>query len=113
MKIEGSPPGGENAVKAATRPAGKRDAKEDAKLKAACKDMEALFLNLLLREMRKSVPKAGLIGNSSQEDIMRSLLDSEVTKNMAQAGGVGLADMLYRQLTISDAASKNKGQAPS
>ncbi|MDT8903772.1 rod-binding protein [Anaeroselena agilis] len=89
-----------------------RDAKEDAKLKAACTEMEAVFLNLLLKEMRKAVPKGGLVGNSSQEDIMRSLLDSELTKNMAQSGGVGLADMLYRQLSPKDAVIDNKGQAP-
>jgi flagellar protein FlgJ len=112
MKIEGPPPGRANAAKAVANPAGARDAQEDAKLKAACKEMEAVFLNLLLKEMRKTVPKTGLVGNSSQEDIMRSLLDSEMTKNMAQAGGAGLAEMLYRQLTASDAASKNKGQAP-
>ncbi|MDR7866198.1 MAG: rod-binding protein [Sporomusaceae bacterium] len=98
---------------AGTKAAAGRDAKEDAKLKAACTEMEAVFLNLLMKEMRKSVPKGGLVGNSSQEDIMRSLLDSEMTKNMAQSGGVGLAEMLYRQLSAHDAPSDNKGQAPS
>lgn len=72
---------------------------EDAKLKAACKDMEAVFLNLMLSKMRATVPKSDLLGNRSQEDMMTSLLDTELTKNMSQAGGMGLADMLYRQLS--------------
>lgn len=87
-------------------------AKQDAKLKAACQEMEALFLNMVLSEMRKSVPKSGLTDGGSQEEIVRSLLDTELTKNMARAGGAGLADMLYRQLSTGSVASNNKGQAP-
>lgn len=103
----------EKAVAASTK-TGKESAadaiakrKEDAKLKAACKDMEAVFLNMMLTQMRATVPKGNLIGESSGEKIMQSLLDTELTKNMSQAGGIGLADMLYRQLSKSTV----KGQA--
>lgn len=82
-------------------------AAEDAKLRAACKEMEAVFLNLMLTQMRKTVPKSGLLGNNSEEKMLTSLLDTELTKNMAQAGGMGLADMLYQQLSKSTV----KGQA--
>ena len=103
----------EKAAKAAgqTVPATADDAAakaaEDAKLKAACKEMEAVFLNLMLTRMRATVPKGNLLGNSSEEQMLTSLLDTELTKNMAQAGGMGLADMLYRQLKKNDV----KGQA--
>ncbi|HWR09148.1 rod-binding protein [Sporomusa sp.] len=80
---------------------------EDAKLKAACQEMEAVFLNMMLSRMRASVPKTKLMGDTSGEETMQSLLDTELTKNMAQAGGMGLADMLYRQLSKSTV----KGQA--
>lgn len=87
---------------------------EDTKLRAVCKDMESVFLNMLLTQMRRTVPKDGILGQSSQQDIMQSLLDSEMSKNMAQAGGIGLADMLYRQLspTLAPNITSNKGQAP-
>ena len=77
---------------------------EDKKLKAACRDMEAVFLNMLLSRMRETVPKNGLT-NSGKQDIVQSMLDSEMTQNMARAGGTGLADMLYRQLSQSQQAS--------
>lgn len=86
------------------------DDQDTVKLKAVCRDMEAVFLNLLLSKMRDTVPKSGLTGNSSGETIMQSMLDSETTKNMSQAGGMGLADMLYRQLTAASGA-QNKSQA--
>ena len=79
--------------------------KDDAKLKATCKDMEAMFLNMMLADMRKTVDKSKLV-DTSKEEIMTSMLDGEVTKNMASAGGIGLADMLYRQLRITASAVK-------
>lgn len=85
--------------------------KDDAKLKAVCQDMEAVFLNILMQQMRKTVPKSSLLGDNSGEDIMKSMLDSEMTKNMAKAGGIGIADMLYRQLTLPVTTS-TKSQAP-
>ncbi|MCX7780170.1 MAG: rod-binding protein [Negativicutes bacterium] len=85
--------------------------KDKARLKAVCQEMEAVYLNLMLSKMRATVPKTNLFGQSSQEDIMRSLLDSELTKNLAKAGGIGIADMLYRQLTM-DAKTKKNSQAP-
>ncbi|HWQ62018.1 MAG TPA: rod-binding protein [Negativicutes bacterium] len=109
MLVNGPTPGVE-ATK--PKPAAGADAKQDAKLKAACTDMEAVFINMLLTEMRKSVPKGGLIPTSNQEEIMRSLLDSELSKNMAHAGGTGLAEMLYRQLSPKETVSNSKSQAP-
>lgn len=87
------------------------DIKADAKLKEACREMEAVFLNILLARMRATVPKSGLIGDTSKEDMVRSLLDSELTRDMAKAGGTGLADMLYRQLTFNK-NDNPKSQAP-
>lgn len=88
---------------------------EDKKLKAACQDMEAVFLNMLLSEMRKSVPKDSLFGSSNADEIMKSMLDSELTKGMSKAGGIGLADMMYRQLSsnVNNVNTTQKGQAPS
>jgi flagellar protein FlgJ len=81
-------------------------AKDDVKLKKTCKDMEAVFLSMMMADMRKTVDKAKLV-DDSKEDIMTSMLDDEMTKKMADAGGMGLADMLYQQLHIAAKANKN------
>jgi len=78
---------------------GTSTAASDKKLKTVCKDMESVFLNMMLTTMRTTVPKDSLLGDSNEDDIMKSMLDSETSKNMAQAGGIGLADLLYRQLS--------------
>ncbi len=73
--------------------------KDDQKLRATCKEMESVFLNYMLTQMRSTVPKVTLMGDNSKTDIMQSMLDGELSKNMAQAGGIGIADMIYRQLS--------------
>ncbi len=79
--------------------AGKNPA-EDKKLREACQGFEEMFLNLMYSKMRDTVPKDTLFGESNGQKIMQSMLDEELTKEMAKAGGVGLADMLYKQLSI-------------
>ena len=78
---------------------GKTTVTSDKKLKAVCQDMESVFMNMMMTTMRATVPKDSLLGDSNEDGIMKSMLDTEMSKNMAQAGGVGLADLLYRQLS--------------
>ncbi|MGL6016297.1 MAG: rod-binding protein, partial [Selenomonadaceae bacterium] len=73
---------------------------EDKKLREACRGFEEMFLNLMYSKMRDTVPKDTLLGESNGQQIMQSMLDEQLTKEMAKAGGVGLADMLYKQLSI-------------
>ena len=78
---------------------------DDKKLKKACQEMEAVFLNMLLKSMRATVPKSESNGSGMQADTMQSMFDMEMTRNMAAAGGTGLADMMYRNLTRVAAAN--------
>ncbi len=71
----------------------------DTRLKAACQNMEALFIHRLLTEMRKSVVKSGLIDGGRAEEIYTSLMDAETATNMAQSGSLGLSRMLFEQLS--------------
>lgn len=80
-------------------------AKEDTHLKEVCKDFEAMFLNIMYTKMRETVPDNTLYGTSQGEKIMQSMLDTEMTKNMANAGGVGLAAMMYKQLSMNHSKS--------
>lgn len=77
-------------------------AKDDAKLKNACRDFEAMFLNMMYTKMRETVPENSLFGSSNGEKILQSMLDTEMTNNMAKAGGVGMAAMMYKQLSANN-----------
>jgi flagellar protein FlgJ len=91
--------GGDFANRLNQAVSGQSTVTSDKKLKAVCKDMESVFMNMMLTTMRATVPKDSLLGDSNEDGIMKSMLDTEMSKNMAQAGGVGLADLLYRQLS--------------
>jgi flagellar protein FlgJ len=72
--------------------------KDDPRLRAACAEMESLFLSHLLKEMRATVEKSGFIDGGQAEEIFTSLLDVEISKKMAAAGGIGLSAILLEQL---------------
>ena len=76
---------------------GKAGAEKDQLMKVS-REFESLFLNLMLKEMRATVPKFDPL-HSYAEETYQEMLDQELTKSMAQQKGVGLADMMYRQLS--------------
>ncbi|MBW7859812.1 MAG: flagellar assembly peptidoglycan hydrolase FlgJ [Rhodocyclaceae bacterium] len=74
-------------------------------LRAAAKQFEALFLQMVLKSMRDAMPSNGLM-DSDQTRLFQSLQDQQLTMNMAQGKGVGLAEVLFRQLGgVDDPAS--------
>lgn len=79
-------------------------AAEDKKLRDACKGFEAMFLNIMYSKMRDTVPKDELFGHSNADDILQSMRDTEMMNQAANAGGIGLGDMLYQQLKRDQAA---------
>ena len=102
----------QKSAKAAVAPpdaaAAERIAQEDKKLRKVCQDMEAVFLNMLMSQMRASIPADPLLGDSNAKKIIQSMLDTEMTKDMAKSGGMGLGNMLYRQLSPTLHASKGR-----
>jgi len=86
----------ENVQHGATAPG---PTEEQRKLKNACGDLEAVFLNYLLRSMRKTVPKADLFGSAREEEFFRDMMDAEISSTAARTQSLGIADMLYRQLS--------------
>jgi Rod binding domain-containing protein len=72
--------------------------KDDPRLRAACAEMESLFISQLLKEMRATVEKSGFIDGGQAEEIFTSLLDVEISKKMSTAGGIGLSAILLEQL---------------
>ncbi|MBI1905608.1 MAG: flagellar assembly peptidoglycan hydrolase FlgJ [Rhodocyclales bacterium] len=73
------------------------DANSPEALRAAAKQFEALFLQMVLKSMRDAVPSSGLM-DSDETRMFQSLQDQQMTMNLAQGRGVGLAEVLYRQL---------------
>lgn len=73
--------------------------KNDKELKEACKGFEAMFLGMMYKAMRQTVPEDKLFGESNGQKIFQDMRDEELMKSVAETGGIGLADMMYRQLS--------------
>ena len=68
------------------------------RLRAAAEEFEAVMLNLMVKEMRKNVPDSPIFGKDTGREIFNEMLDDQYVRLMTQRGGIGLADMLVRQL---------------
>jgi flagellar protein FlgJ len=68
-------------------------------LKEACKEFETILLEQMLKSMRKTVQKSGLMQGGMAEDIFEDMLYEKYARKMSDSANLGLADMLYRQLS--------------
>ncbi len=71
--------------------------KQQEGLKQLCQDFEAIFINSLFQEMRRTIPEGGLLGDSPGTELFQEMMDMEVAGEMSRTGGLGLAQGLYRQ----------------
>lgn len=71
---------------------------DDQKLKEACEGFESLFLNMMLKEMRKTVPESEL-GSSYAMSTYQEMLDENIAENASKGKGIGIADAMYRQMS--------------
>jgi len=73
--------------------------KDKAKLMASCQELEAVFLDKMIESMRATIPKSDLWEKSFASETFETMLDQEYSKQMSKTGSIGLADILYRQLS--------------
>ena len=68
-------------------------------LQEAAEQFEAIFLYQLMEQMRRTVPENDLLGDRRAEKIFQSMLDQEMAGNVAQGQSIGLAKMIYEQMS--------------
>ena len=94
----------------------KNDAKEKAPaaLKEAARQFESPFTQMLLKSMReanKSFGEDSLFG-SDQADMYQDMFDNQIAMQMSKGKGLGLADMLVRQLQGGVGATSQSQEPP-
>ena len=71
-----------------------------AQIRVAAEAFESYFLQIMFREMRRTTfDQGGLFQRSNAERIFTDMLDEEIAKTAAGGRGIGLADMIYQQMT--------------
>ena len=69
------------------------------KLKIESQEFESLFLSHLLNKMSESALKSDFMGESSTQSIFKEMYHQELARTMSSAGGIGIGNMLYKQLS--------------
>lgn len=76
------------------------DAQQQKKLREACEGFEAMYLSMMYKQMRATVPESELFGKKSNAiKIFEDMRDTELMNQAAKSGGIGLADMMMKQLS--------------
>lgn len=82
---------------------GAESEREKADLQKAAVQFEGVFLNTLLKAMRQTVPENDLFNGGGATKFYRQMHDAEIAKSLATSnGGLGIADMIVRQLSIKE-----------
>ncbi len=86
----------------------RRGAREESPeaLHEAARQFEALFIHMMLKNARETGFGDELFG-SDQEKLYQGMFDQQLSQHMAGGGGIGLADLLVRQLGGQPSGSAN------
>lgn len=80
---------------------------EELRLAKACKDFEAIFIQQMLKEMRRGLNEDASFGlegaqqsmaDKNRSQFFRDQMYQGIAENMAQDGGFGLGSVLFEQL---------------
>lgn len=76
-----------------------------AKARQSAQDFEAMALGQLLQPMFNTVDTSkGLFGGGVGEATWKPMMVDEMAKSMARAGGVGIADAVFKEMLRMQAA---------
>ena len=72
---------------------------EQERLRNACRDFEAIFMNQMLDSMRDTLTGTPVFGNSLGKDIYESMYYRQLTSDIAHGGrSLGISELLYDKL---------------
>jgi Rod binding domain-containing protein len=70
----------------------------EKKAREAAVEFETVFLNNMFSQMFTGIDGDGPFGGGGKAGVWRSFLTDEYAKTFAKAGGIGIADHVYRAL---------------
>jgi len=77
-----------------------------AETRKVAEDFEALFIGQMLKFAYAGVKVDPTFGGGHGEEMFRSVLLDEYGKSISRAGGVGIADQVYRELMRTQEVAK-------
>ena len=76
------------------------DDARDKKLRDACSDFETIFIESMLKSMRKTIPQDYSGASGNQKQIYESMFDHELSNYISHSKkSMGIGEALYRVLS--------------
>ncbi|MBJ9826706.1 flagellar assembly peptidoglycan hydrolase FlgJ [Citrobacter koseri] len=69
-----------------------------ANIRPVARQVEGMFVQMMLKSMREALPKDGIF-SSDQTRLYTSMYDQQIAQQMTAGKGLGLAEMMVRQMT--------------
>jgi peptidoglycan hydrolase FlgJ len=87
-----------------------------SRLHAAAQQFEAVFVDMLFKEMRKNAPPTSLTGKPSNADgIFADMLDEKRSEAVAQTGSLGIGKIIeeqYKSAVLANPSAESKTRVP-
>jgi len=84
-----------------------------AEIEQVAEDFESIFLTIMLRQMRKTIPSSGLLDQEDRSGAAyREIADVALGQYLAHSGTLGLAPAIRDQLMRGAQAGPKDGPAP-
>ena len=81
-------------------------AAEARRLRSTAHEIESIFLSHMLKTMRQASGKGGPLSGTGQR-VYQEMMDEQMGRALAKAGGIGLADLLVRDVLRRQGVEKN------
>ncbi len=81
---------------------------DDKELKEVCNEFESIFISMMYKQMKATVPKSDFLNSDSATEMFQSMLDDELCINASQRG-IGIGDVMYKQLSKQYTVTQTKG----
>lgn len=82
-----------------------------ANLRPVARQVEGMFVQMMLKSMREALPKDGLF-SSDQTRLYTSMYDQQIAQQMTAGKGLGLAEEMVKQMQAQKEPSATAGQVP-
>jgi flagellar protein FlgJ len=79
--------------------------RELGRMREAARDFEAILLQQMLTALRRASGDGKALLSGTGNKLYQGLMDEELARSLARGGGLGLADMLVRELTRRNPSS--------
>jgi flagellar protein FlgJ len=68
--------------------------------KEVAQQFESIFVSMMIKSMRDTLPKDGIF-SSNQMEAYQDMFDKQMAVDLSSKGGIGLAEIIERQITSS------------